>query len=294
MQMSNSAASMQNVSSTHRYFRDMQSHNLISRPEEKELFRRYHEENDQAALSRLITGNLRLVVKIAKEFWTRGNVPLLDLIQEGNLGLIQAAKKFDPSKKTKFSYYAAFWIKAYINKYMLDNYRTVRIGTTQSQRKLFYNLRKTRDRLTQMGIKPSPKAIAKELNVKSKEVLEMQMRLDQPDLSLNAPINAENHSEKLDLIHSDAPMADKKVEKHQFILLVRKITRQFKAKHLDEREKAIFERRILSNQPETLQTLGSQFGVSKERIRQVEKRIIEKLRKYLFNQVPDISKFSFC
>ncbi len=213
MPISTNAASIQNVSPTQRYFRDMQSHNLLSRPEEKELFRRYHEENDQAAFSRLITGNLRLVVKIAKEFWTRGNVPLLDLIQEGNLGLIQAAKKFDPSKKTKFSYYAAFWIKAYINKYMMDNYRTVRIGTTQSQRKLFYNLRKTRDRLTQMGINPSPSAIAKELNVKPKEVLEMQMRLNQPDFSLNAPLHAENQSEKLDLIHSDGPMVDKQVEK---------------------------------------------------------------------------------
>ncbi len=293
MPLSINAASVQNMSPTQHYFRDMQNHSLLSRAEEKELFRRYHEENDQEAFSRLITGNLRLVVKIAKDFWTRGNVTLLDLIQEGNIGLIQAAKKFDPSKMTKFSYYSAFWIKAYINKYMMDNYRTVRIGTTQSQRKLFFNLRKTRNRLVQMGINPSPGAIAKELKIKRKEVVEMQMRLDRPDLSLNAPLHADHQSERLDFIHSEEPVTDRKVEKYQFILLVRKITRQFKTKHLDEREKAILERRILSNQPETLQTLGSQFGVSRERIRQVEKRIIEKLKNYLFSQVPDIKQFAF-
>ena len=283
----------QSISPTYRYFQDMRSHSLLSRNEEKELSRRYHEENDQAALSRLITGNLRLVVKIAKEFYARGNVPLLDLIQEGNVGLIKAAEKFDPAKQTKFSYYAAFWIKAYIHKYLMDNYRTVRIGTTQAQRKLFFNLKKTHARLSQMGIDPTPEAIAKELKVRPSDVLEMQMRLDHPDLSLNAPLRDTDQGERLDTIRANDLSAAKKVEEHQFLSLVRNKTSQFKSKHLDDREKVILERRILSHDPETLQTLGSQFGVSRERIRQVEKRIIDKLKQYLFKQIPDMKQFAF-
>jgi RNA polymerase sigma-32 factor len=283
----------QSISATQRYFHDLQNHSLLSRNEEIELSRRYHEKNDQAALGRLITGNLRLVVKIAKDFYKIGNVPLLDLIQEGNLGLIKAAEKFDPDKQTKFSYYAAFWIKAYIHKYLMDNHRTVRIGTTQAQRKLFFNLKKTHARLSQMGIDPTPEAIAKELKVKAGDVLEMQMRLDHPDLSLNAPLRDTAQGERLDRIRANAPSAAKKVENHQFISLVRNKTSQFKSKHLDDREKVILERRILSHDPETLQTLGSQFGVSRERIRQVEKRIIHKLKQYLFKQIPDMKQFAF-
>ena len=279
------------VSPTKRYFRDMQNHPLLSgREEEKELSRRYHEENDQAALRRLITGNLRLVVKIAKDFWVRGNLPLLDLVQEGNVGLIHAAKKFDPSKQVKFSYYAAFWIKAYINKFMMDNYRTVRIGTTQSQRKLFFNLRKTSARLSQMDIEPTPGTIAKELKVNRKDVLEMQMRLNQPDLSLNAPLQGYEQGQQVDRFVSPSPSAAERFEKHQINALVRKSTDQFKEKHLNDREKAILERRILANQPDTLRVLGEQFGVSRERIRQVEKRIIEKLRKYMFEKLPDMKQ----
>ena len=282
------------ISPTQRYFSDMQNHKLLTREEERELSRQFHQEDDQEALSRLITSNLRLVVKIAKEFWTRGNVPLLDLIQEGNLGLIQAAKKFDPSKQVKFSYYAAFWIKAYIHKYLMDNYRTVRIGTTQSQRKLFFNLRKTTTRLTKMGIDPTPDAIAEKLKVNPKDVLEMQMRLNQPDMSLNAPLHdSEQGGEQVDRFRSPGPSAAKSFERHQLRALVRKNTDQFKEKHLDEREKAILERRILASRPETLQTLGNQFGVSRERIRQVEKRIIEKLRQYLFKHLPDVKQLAF-
>ena len=284
----------QTISATQRYFHDLQNHSLLSRDEEKELSRRYRDKNDHTALSRLITGNLRLVVKIAKDFYKIGNVPLLDLIQEGNVGLIKAAEKFDPDKQTKFSYYAAFWIKAYIHKYLMDNHRTVRIGTTQAQRKLFFNLKKTHARLSQMGIDATPEAIAKELDVKPGDVLEMQMRLDHPDASLNAPLrNDSDQGERLDMIQSDKPSAAKEFETHQVISLVRKNTNQFKTKHLDDREKVILERRILSNRPETLQTLGSRFGVSRERIRQVEKRIIEKLKQYLFKQIPDMKQFAF-
>ena len=273
-----------------RYFRDMQNHDLLDRDEEKELARRYRRDNDQEALRRLIKGNLRLVVKIAKEFWTRSGVSLLDLIQEGNVGLIRAAKKFDPAKQTKFSYYAGFWIKAHIHKYLMDNYRTVRVGTTQPQRKLFFNLRKTRSRLSRMGIDPTPGAIARELNVPRKDVIEMQQRMDHPDLSLNAPLHDRESGEQMDRLRSHSPSAAEKFENRQLRLLVRRSTQRFKKEHLDPREQAILDQRILANRPDTLQTLGKQFGVSRERIRQVEKRIIEKLRKYLFEKLPDMKQ----
>jgi RNA polymerase sigma-32 factor len=269
------------LSPRQRYFREMKNYRLLDREEERDLARRYRQENDQTALHRLVTGNLRLVVKIANEFWNPGNASLLDLIQEGNVGLIQAAKKFDPSKQVKFSYYAGFWIKAQIYKFLMDNYRTVRIGTTQSQRKLFFKLRKTRTRLAKMGIEPTPDAIAGHLNVRRKDVLEMQMRLDRPDLSLNAPLRDSKHGEQLDRFRSLSPSPAQRFEKRELRALLRRNTLQFKEEHLDSREKVILEQRILANRPDTLRSLGIQFGVSRERIRQVEKRIIEKLRQYL-------------
>lgn len=289
----NASANAQELSPRQRYFRDMQHHALLDRDEEIELSRRYRQENDQNALRQLVNGNLRLVVKIAKEFWSRSEVSLLDLIQEGNVGLIRAAKKFDPAKQTKFSYYAAFWIKAHIHKYLMDNYRTVRVGTTQPQRKLFFNLRKTRSRLERKGIDPTPGTIAKELNVPRKDVIEMEQRLDHPDQSLNAPLRGREHGERLDRLRSLSPSVEEILEKRQLKALVRKNTRQFKETYLDSREKAILERRILANRPDTLQKLGERFGVSRERIRQVEKRIIQKLRRYLFKKLPDMKLVAF-
>jgi RNA polymerase sigma-32 factor len=238
----------------------------------------------------LVAGNLRLVVKIAKDFWTRSSVSLLDLIQEGNVGLIRAAKRFDPSKKVKFSYYASFWIKAHIYKYLMDNYRTVRVGTTQNQRKLFFNLSKTRSRLVRKGIEPAPEAIAKELDVSVVAVKEMQMRLDQPDLSLNASLQnrEQDAGEQMDRFRSSDPTAAERIEKRQLRSLLRKHIRSLKKRDLDDRERAILERRILAPRPETLQTLGDRFSVSRERIRQLEKRIISKLRRSLFSQMPDL------
>lgn len=270
------------------YFREMRHHRLLDREEERDLARRYREANDEGALRRLVQGNLRLVVKIAKAFWRRGGVSLMDLIQEGNVGLIHAAKKFDPAKKVKFSYYAGFWIKAYIHKFLMDNYRTVRVGTTQPQRKLFFNLRKTRARLARQGIDPTAEAVAQALKVRPTDVREMQMRLDHPDLSLNAPLHEPDREEQGDRLRSPASSAAERFERRQLSALVHRNTRRFSDEQLDEREKAILDRRILANRPDTLQTLGDRFGVSRERIRQVEKRIIKKLRTYLFEKMPDM------
>ncbi|MFZ0610907.1 MAG: RNA polymerase factor sigma-32 [Desulfobacterales bacterium] len=272
------------------YFRDLRQHKLLDREQEKILASRFRQQNDQEALGQLINGNLRLVVKIAKGFWTDNGVSFTDLIQEGNVGLVQAARKFDPLKKVKFSYYASFWIKAYIHKYLMNNHRSVRIGTTQSQRKLFYNFKKTKSSLMQEGIQPTADEISKRLNVPRRDVIEMQQRLEHPDISLNDPLRSREHEEMVDKLISSATAADEKIEEHQLQALVRENVRQFK-KQLDPREKEILERRILAVQPVTLKVLGNEYGVSRERIRQVESRIIDKFRNYLLKELPDIERY---
>lgn len=272
------------------YFRDLKRHKLLDREQEKILARRFRSKHDQEALRKLINGNLRLVVKIAKGFSVGNGVSFTDLIQEGNMGLVHAARKYDPSKKVKFSYYASFWIKAYIYKYLMNNHRSVRIGTTQSQRKLFYNFKKVKTKLLQEGIEPTPEEIAKQLNVPKKDVTEMQQRLERPDISLNDPLRNREHEEIGDTLISSSKSVEDKIVKYQLQALLRENARQFK-KALDCREKETLKRRILSVQPVTLKTLGNKYGVSRERIRQVESRIIEKLRGYLLKEFPDIERY---
>ena len=275
---------------TQRYLRDMGQHALLDKTEETELARRYRQTGDREALDRLVKSNLRLVVKIARDFSGGDNRSLADLIQEGNEGLVQAAKKFDPSKNVKFSYYASFWIKARIYKYLMDNHRVVRIGTTQPQRKLFFNLQKTRSKLESEGIEPSAEAIAERLRVSSKDVVEMQKRLDSPDVALNAPVPGREGGERVDLIPAAGRTAEETYGDHQLKTLLNSIIRQFR--HcLDKREKAILEHRVLASNPDTLQALGERFGVSRERIRQVEGRIVQKLRDFWLSRHTDMNQF---
>ncbi|RLB85441.1 MAG: RNA polymerase subunit sigma-70, partial [Deltaproteobacteria bacterium] len=171
------------------YLMEIKKFRLLTREEETELAIRVREHNDQRAAYILITSNLRLVVKIAMDFhryWTRN---LLDLIQEGNVGLVQAVRKFDPYRGIKFSYYASFWIKAYILKFIMDNWKLVKIGTTQSQRKLFFNLAKERDKLIAQGFNPEPRLLAERLDVKEEEVVEMSQRLGGWEVSLSSPVS---------------------------------------------------------------------------------------------------------
>jgi RNA polymerase sigma-32 factor len=268
----------------------LKKYKLLDREQERVLASRFRLKNDQEALHQLIKGNLRLVVKIAKGFWTGNGTSFTDLIQEGNIGLVQAARKFDPLKKVKFSYYASFWIKAYIHKYLMNNHRSVRIGTTQSQRKIFYNFKKVKNRLLDEGIDPTPEEVSRRLNVPQKDLVEMQQRLENPDISLNDPLRSRGHEEIGDKLISSSPSAEEKFVKHQLKALLRENARQFR-KDLDSREIEILEYRILAVQPATLKTLGDKYGVSRERIRQVESRIIEKLREFLLKEFPDIERY---
>jgi RNA polymerase sigma-32 factor len=273
------------------YLRDIQQHDILSREEETELMRRFRKKKDQAAGRRIILSHLRLVIKIAKGLCGGRPGQLADLIQEGNVGLVQALEKYDPSKGTKFSYYASFWIKAYIYKYLINNWSQVKIGTTQAQRKLFYNLGKVKKNLQDQGLRPTPGRIAAELRVTRAEVVEMEKRFQNRDRSLNAPLPSRSDGEQLDTISDEAIDTEEVVARAQVNDLVRESADRFKSQ-LSRREREIFDRRIYSGQPVTLQVLAERFDISRERVRQIEAKILEKMRRYFVEEVPDHEEYA--
>ncbi len=274
-----------------RYLAEISRHSLLTREREVELGILIQEEGDPDAAYEMVTSNLRLVVKIALEFQRVWMQNLLDLIQEGNIGLMQAVKKFDPYKNVKFSYYASFWIKAYILKFIMDNWRLVKIGTTQGQRKLFFKLKKEKQKLIDEGFDPKPKLLSQRLGVTEKEIVHMDQRLNSWDLSLDAPVKDDSDTEKIDLLNvEDESVEDQVAQKEMESLLHKKIN-LFKKK-MTPREIYIFEERIFSENPATLQKIGDKYGISRERVRQVEKNVIKKLQVYFKQEIPDFGIFS--
>jgi RNA polymerase sigma-32 factor len=254
------------------YLAEVRQFKLLSREEQERLVAQYKAEGDPELAHKLITANLRLVVKIAMEFQSHWLNNLLDLIQEGNVGLMQALKKFDPGKGVKFSYYASYWIKAYILKYIMDNWRMVKIGTTQAQRKLFYNLRKERDKIMKEGLEPGQKLLAERLGVLESEVEEMDMRLSAGrEVSLDAPVNSDSEQSQISFLPSEAPGAESLLEAGQLKELLRDKLDLFR-ETLSDREKNILEKRLLAESPVTLQEIGEEYGISRERVRQLEER----------------------
>ncbi|MGE5181689.1 MAG: RNA polymerase factor sigma-32 [Acidobacteriota bacterium] len=264
------------------YMAETRRYPLLTPEEEHELAVRLVEHGDSAAARRLIEANLRLVVKIAYEY-RRAHKNLLDLVQEGNIGLIQAVGKFDPYRGVKLSSYAAFWIRAYILKFILNNWRLVKIGTTQAQRKLFFNLRKEREKLEQLGFAPTSALLAEKLDVPEREVIDMERRLAAPEASLDAPIgNSDDDGTRtrLDYLPSDDDRPDRAVAQSEFSQLLRGKLEAF-AQTLEGREQTIFRERWLTDEPLTLQEIGDRYQVSRERARQLEKRMLDRLKKYL-------------
>lgn len=272
------------------YLAEISKYKLLTRKEEKELGRRIQEENDQEAAYKLVTANLRLVVKIALDFQRVWMQNLLDLIQEGNIGLMQAVKKFDPYKNVKFSYYASFWIKAYILKFIMDNWRLVKIGTTQGQRKLFFKLKKEKQKLIDEGFDPRPKLLSKRLGVSEREIIDMDQRLDGWDMSLDAPLKEDSDTERIEFISTSAESAEDQVAKKEIEVLLHTKVAEFR-KLLTERELEIFDQRIFSDTPVTLQEIGEKYNISRERVRQVEKNIIKKMKDFFKREIPDFASY---
>ncbi|CAB1069195.1 RNA polymerase sigma factor RpoH [Olavius algarvensis Delta 1 endosymbiont] len=274
-----------------RYLTEISSYKLLTREQEKELGIRVREQGDKDAAYRLVTSNLRLVVKIALEFQRVWMQNLLDLIQEGNIGLMQAVKKFDPYKNVKFSYYASFWIKAYILKFIMDNWRLVKIGTTQGQRKLFFKLKKEKQKLIDMGFEPKPKLLSERLGVSEREIVDMDQRLDGWDVSLDAPLKEDSDTERIEFLSTSTESIEDQVSKKEIEVLLHNKIAEFRKK-MSPREIEIFDLRIFSDNPVTLQEIGDRYGISRERVRQVEKNIIKKMREFFKKEIPDFASYT--
>ncbi len=269
------------------YISEISKYPLLTREEEEALTKAYKESGDPEIAKKIVAANLRLVVKIAQDFQKFWMQNFLDLVQEGNVGLMHAVKKFDPYKGVKFSYYASFWIKAYILKFIMDNWRLVKIGTTQAQRKLFYNLGKEKEKIKALGFEPVPKLISQRLNVSEQEVIDMEQRMGSWELSLDSPVKDDSDDKHIDFLASKDASVENDYARRELQDHVRELLKEF-GSSLKDKEKVIFHERLVSDEPKTLQELGKSFGVSRERVRQIEARLKKKLKKFLQEKMPDL------
>jgi RNA polymerase sigma-32 factor len=259
------------------YLAEVSKYPVLSREEEFEVSCKVFDSKDRDAAQKLVISNLKLVVKIALEYYNT-YLSVLDLIQEGNVGLLHAVKKYNPYKGTRFSTYASFWIRAYMLKYIMDSWSLVKVGTTQGQRKLFYRLNKEKQKLEALGIYPTPKILAASLDVKEEEVEDMEKRLAYTDVSLETPIYDESEDTIMDLMKSDENIEEMIGDKEGREILSKKIN-EFK-KTLNDKEVYIFEQRVVAEEPVTLQEIGAKFQISRERVRQIENRVLKKFKEH--------------
>ncbi len=274
-----------------RYLKEIGQYELLSREEMEEMAIRVIEDNDQEAAYRLISANLRLVVKVAMDFQKFWMQNFMDLVQEGNIGLIKAVRKFDPHKGVRFSYYATYWIRAYILKFLMNNRRLVKLGTTQAQRKLFFSLNKEKKALEIQGYAVEPRLLAERLNVKTSDIEEMGCRLDNEEVSLESPIGSDSDTEKKDFIASNGPGIEDILCSRDMKKRVHSLVQDLEGSH-NEKEKMILEKRLLTDDPLTLQKISEIFGISRERIRQIESNMLRKMKKYIEETDPEMMIFA--
>jgi RNA polymerase sigma-32 factor len=279
-----------------RYLSEISRHPLLTREDEHALAARFVATQDPAIAYRLVTANLRLVVKIAMEF-RRAAFNVLDLIQEGNVGLMQAVQKYDPFRGVKLSSYAAWWIRAYILRYLMDNWRMVKLGTTQAQRKLFFNLRKEQEKLLAQGFDAAPKLLAEKLDVSEQDVREMDQRLGNDELSIDAPISSGDESRQTygDRISEQRKGAEEQLGDEELRRVFKENLTAFGKTLTSEKDRFLFEKRIAvpeGEEPLTLQQIGEKYGFTRERARQLEARLTEQLRDYLRARLPDFAQLS--
>jgi RNA polymerase sigma-32 factor len=258
------------------YLHEVSRYPLMTREEEREMAQRVRMEGDKGAEHRMVLANLRLVVKIALDY--RSHLDILDLIQEGNMGLVRAVRKYDPERGTRFSTYASFWIRAYMLKYLMDSWSMVKIGTKDTQRKLFYSLNREKEKLERSGIIPSAEVLANTLEVSTANIEDMEQRLYHGDVSLEAPQHGDGDP-LMDTIGSGEDMEETLIEKDYTEMLHKKLA-DFK-KQLNEKECFILENRIMAENPVTLREIGERFNTSRESIRQMQMKISRNLTKNL-------------
>ena len=276
------------------YLAQVRKHPLLSAEEEKEIAIRFAETGDREAAEQLVTANLRLVIKIAFQYH-RQWANVLDLIQEGNVGLVEALKRYDPYREIRFSSYAQYWIRAMILRFLLDNFRLVRLGSTRAGRKLFFQLQKERDRLIELGIEPSTRLLAERLGVAETEVNAVDQHMRAPALSLDAPSGDSDTGPPLSEVVS--PSIDQNPESEaanqELGSMIKEKLDTFAATLTSERDQIIWNERLVANDPASLSELGRRFEVSKERVRQIEARIKKKLKAYLEEEMGSAIDFEF-
>jgi RNA polymerase sigma-32 factor len=290
-QTSSSDRSLGPVDALSAYMAQLAKYAPISREEEHTLAVRWVEDGDEDAARQLVLANLRLVVKIAMEYrraWTN----VLDLIQSGNVGLLEAVQRFDPHQGVKLTSYAVYWIRAYILKYIMDNFRTVRLGRSRAQRKLFFRLNKEKRQLELEGFDVEPKLLAERLEVTEDDVIDMDQRMSQSDLSLNAPARRDDASAEFgDFVPVGGPNVEQTVGDTQLSHVFQEKIAEF-SDALGERDRKIVEERIIAEEQKTLQELANEFGISRERVRQLEKRLVDQLREYMKANLVDFEYYA--
>jgi RNA polymerase sigma-32 factor len=268
------------------YMAEIRRYPPLSREEEAALAREYRETGSRDALFRLVTANLMLVVRVALSF-RRAARNLLDLVQEGNLGLLQAIDRFDPEVGARLPTYAGWWIRAYMVKFLLDNARLVRVGTTNARRALLRNLRRERDRLESMGFEVGPKLLAERFGVTERDVADVESVLASRDVSLSEPVGEDTERTRGDNLVSPAASAEEELARRELQGRAQAAIARFRH-GLSQRERTILDLRILSDEPLTLQALGDRFGTTREAVRQLEARVMTRLKESLREELGDL------
>ena len=273
------------------YLLEISRYEPLSPEEEQKLARLFRDHQDKGAGRKLVTSNLKLVVRLAF-LYNKVYANLMDLIQEGNIGLLQAVRKFDPDRGTRLPTYASWWIKAYIIKFILDNFRIVRVGTTNDRRKVLLNLRKEKQRLEAQGIAASSRKLAEALNVSEEDVIAVENSIQSYDLSLDQKVSEDSNASFLDTMASTEQLIDEKLASGELKDLIESKFKAF-ADTLSEKERIILQKRLIAEEPLTLQAIADRFGVTREAIRVSEKKLIEKIKSYMKEAFRDLKEVRF-
>ncbi len=275
------------------YLSHIRNHPILDTESQQKLAVRYKKENDLEAAQLLVMTNLRLVVKIAREYKRRW-ASLLELIQEGNVGLSEAIQRYDPYRQVKFTSYAQYWIRAMILNYLMNHFQPIRIGSTRAGRKLFYNLKKARAQLQREGYtNPTPALVAEKLGVSEQDVIDVSRHLDQPALSIDQTAPGYENTTIGELLRDDEDASPEEiVADEDFYGKVHEIMDAFGESLTDPREQALWYRRLIADEAVTLADLGKEYNISKERIRQIEARLKDRFKNYISQRIDgDISTF---
>ena len=271
------------------YLNEIRAYEDLTEEEEHELAVRFKETGDLKAAYRLATHNLTLVVKIAMTF-RREWENMMDLIQEGNVGLMKAVQHFDPFRGVRLPAYASWWIKAYILKFILDNWRLVKVGTTNTRRKLLYNLRKEKARLEEMGIAPTTQRLAEHFGVDEKEVIDVEASIGAADVSMDTPAHPDSTLTPMQTLSNAASEHEDDVVEEDFFQVLREKISEF-MENLKPVERDLIATRILSETPRSLKEIGEDYGVTREAVRQTEQRLLNKIKLYLAEHLPEAADY---